>query len=522
MDSAIMSMHQQKRATVSIWIIMPKLFKFCSHCIQMFLSQFSNKIYKCFYLKSFVFFQFYNCSVNIYNKWTLQRVVCVTIIVTFFTDTTVTIILVLLIELCIILIVCVVLYFYSSSTRQLFSAPEGNFSSWQAAVSMTSCKNLLMRHSFGISNASRILAGYQIIDFTFTLLYFWNRARLDSVLPHWTHSVRTIQWSVIQDGTCDFRRSSRFGSWADPFPHLHSRSSTRGPKAWFSTFMHTRTTCRSAITRLHRAWPACCNEWPSVSRMSPPGCPRIDYASIPRRLNSSGWDHLDGFRTVPRTPKWAFWDLSFVRSTRSEISVCSSTAALPCLIMSTKSPRCVTSIFDNFPSCDEHWRMRLHTPWYELSSTSGLITATVFWLPVRNTSLRSYSPCFLSPPDSSYDCPVARLFPLWCAINFTGWASNQEWSLSWLSWLTSRFTVWLRSTCLLTVFQCRVCQVAHIFDLLVSGPCWSPELRLWQFGPRGFYCSCPSVWNSLPASLRDFNLSLETFRQKLKLHLFTS
>ena len=71
-------------------------------------------------------------------------------------------------------------------------------------------------------------------------------------------------------------------------------------------------------------------------------------------------------------------------------------------------------------------------------------------------------------------------FPLWCAINFTGWASNQEWSLSWLSWLTSRFTVGLRSTYLLTVFQCRVCQVAHIFDLLVSGPCSSPELRLRQ------------------------------------------
>ena len=131
--------------------------------------------------------------------------------------------------------------------------------------------------------------------------------------------------------------------------------------------MHTRMTCRSTITQLHQAWPACCNEWPSVSRMSPPGCPRIDSASIPQRLNSSGWDHLDGFRTVPRTPKWAFWDLSFVRSTRSEISVCSSTAAWPCLIMSTKSPRCVTSIFDNFASCDEHRRMRLHTPWYELS-----------------------------------------------------------------------------------------------------------------------------------------------------------
>ena len=45
-------------------------------------------------------------------------------------------------------------------------------------------------------------------------------------------------------------------------------------------------------------------------------------------------------------------------------------------------------------------------------------------------------------------------------------------------WLTSRFMVWLRSTCLPTGFQCRACQVAHIFDLLISGPCSSPELRL--------------------------------------------
>ena len=76
-------------------------------------------------------------------------------------------------------------------------------------------------------------------------------------------------------------------------------------------------------------------------------------------------------------------------------------------------------------------------------------------------SLRSYSLCFVSPPDLSYDCPVARPFPLWCMINFTGWASNQEWSLSWLSWLTSRFTVWLRSTCLPTVFQCCPCQLGR-------------------------------------------------------------
>ena len=33
-------------------------------------------------------------------------------------------------------------------------------------------------------------------------------------------------------------------------------------------------------------------------------------------------------------------------------------------------------------------------------------------------------------------------------------------------------------------------------------------------------CSCPSIWNSLPVSLHDLNLSLEIFRWKLKLHLF--
>ena len=49
-----------------------------------------------------------------------------------------------------------------------------------------------------------------------------------------------------------------------------------------------------------------------------------------------------------------------------------------------------------------------------------------------------------------------------------------------------------------------------------------PRTKTVTIDPRGFYCSCPSVWNSLPVPLRDFNLSLETFRRKLKLHLFIS
>ena len=49
-----------------------------------------------------------------------------------------------------------------------------------------------------------------------------------------------------------------------------------------------------------------------------------------------------------------------------------------------------------------------------------------------------------------------------------------------------------------------------------------PRTKTVTIGPQGFYCSCTSVWNSLPVSLLDFNLSLETFGRKLKPHLFIS
>ena len=74
--------------------------------------------------------------------------------------------------------------------------------------------------------------------------------------------------------------------------------------------------------------------------------------------------------------------------------------------------------------------------------------------------------------------------------------SGQKWISSWLSSLTSRFTVWPWSTCLPTVFQWRACQVVHIFNLPISGPCLSSRTKTVTIGPRGFYCSCPSVWNS--------------------------
>ena len=104
----------------------------------MFLSQISR------------FFQFHNCSVNNYNKWTLQRVVYVTIIGIVLLLQTWIIILVLLIELCIILSVWrlartlfLILRHPGCDSAAILSARET--SSWQAAVSMATCENSLMR-----------------------------------------------------------------------------------------------------------------------------------------------------------------------------------------------------------------------------------------------------------------------------------------------------------------------------------------------------------------------------------------
>ena len=70
-----------------------------------------------------------------------------------------------------------------------------------------------MRHSFGISGTG--------LD--------W----IASYLTGRTQFVRFNGQSSKTVGTCDLRRSTRFGSRADPFPHLHCRSRTRDPESWF-------------------------------------------------------------------------------------------------------------------------------------------------------------------------------------------------------------------------------------------------------------------------------------------------
>ena len=47
-----------------------------------------------------------------------------------------------------------------------------------------------------------------------------------------------------------------------------------------------------------------------------------------------------------------------------------------------------------------------------------------------------------------------------------------------------------------------------------------PRYRLNSFGRRRFSVAGPSTWNSLPDSLRDAELSLDTFKRQLKTYIF--
>ena len=49
-----------------------------------------------------------------------------------------------------------------------------------------------------------------------------------------------------------------------------------------------------------------------------------------------------------------------------------------------------------------------------------------------------------------------------------------------------------------------------------------PRTKTKTIGPRGFFHASPTVWNSLPDDLRDPELSIGCFRNKLKTFLFTT
>ena len=44
---------------------------------------------------------------------------------------------------------------------------------------------------------------------------------------------------------------------------------------------------------------------------------------------------------------------------------------------------------------------------------------------------------------------------------------------------------------------------------------------IFRLGPHGFYFASSAAWNALPVHLRDPDLSLNSFKTKLKTHFFS-
>jgi hypothetical protein len=61
----------------------------------------------------------------------------------------------------------------------------------------------------------------------------------------------------------------------------------------------------------------------------------------------------------------------------------------------------------------------------------------------------------------------------------------------------------------------------HQLRSVTRGDLVLPRTRTRIIGPRSFRSAAPTVWNSLPASLKDFSLTLDQFKQHLKHYLFT-
>ena len=87
---------------------------------------------------------------------------------------------------------------------------------------------------------------------------------------------------------------------------------------------------------------------------------------------------------------------------------------------------------------------------------------------------------------------------------------------------TTACTIYHPALCPACVGRSLLTIVADIYDQLHAVTSSSqPQKKTVCYGPRSFAIAGPAMWNSLPASLHDDQLSVAAFRRLLKTELFT-
>ena len=106
--------------------------------------------------------------------------------------------------------------------------------------------------------------------------------------------------------------------------------------------------------------------------------------------------------------------------------------------------------------------------------------------------------------------------------SFTGWMPMTGFGSECVSRCTSVYTTWRLDTCRHSANPCPAFLVVDTYARLVVVN-WTFHVSIWlRTGDGRFAYAGPTSWSSLPDSLKDINLTLQTFKRHLKTFLFST
>ena len=171
--------------------------------------------------------------------------------------------------------------------------------------------------------------------------------------------------------------------------------------------------------------------------------------------------------------------------------------------------------YASYVSSDGPRRQMLHTRRFGPWSTPESTTVTDSWPPVRHlsTCTRSYSPTFMPPPDLFCTSHIIRLFPELCER--TAAMARDVWFISVYRCLHGLAPSYLSDLC--------TPETVHAYlrsSVTLERSLSIPRTKTRTLGLHGFYFASSAAWNTLSVHLRDSELSLNSFKTKLKTTFF--
>ena len=129
---------------------------------------------------------------------------------------------------------------------------------------------------------------------------------------------------------------------------------------------------------------------------------------------------------------------------------------------------------------------------------------------------------FVLPQDLFCSSRIVRPFLTLCDGSCTGSRCQIASGSNCVRWYTDAYTDSLLTICPISAHPPRCSVHAQLRSSVTLERSLSiPRTKTRTLGPRGFYFASSAAWNALPVHLRDPDLSLNSFKTKLKTHFFS-